>query len=546
MTDIITVKGTIYRTHKDKGNDRIYIFPENKLGYNQNGVGVAFSGGGGRSYVASIGYMRAMSEIILSNGVSALKSNMYHSSVSGGSWFSGVYLFAKHESKILLGKSIPIFDINSVTLQKTNFENGAGSDNLFMGSRIVTADVVPYMISGYEDNGIKPEYLWNYAIGKIFLEPYCIDGKIFTFNDSIADRIRYQTHLNPITPRKDSGFWLCNMTVLNYDTYENGFIQCQVTPIYTGVPAVIGKFPSVIGGIFTDSYTFGCYNPLNNKLLKKLEKEESVNTNLNINKSNYGLFTLDQAIGTSSAAYGYYADILSIIGTVKDREIMSEFDNFNPLYNMWSIDGYRTIETQVADGYICDNTGILSLLSRGCKSIIAFDNNSELEKGVYTATSLLPLFGIGTSTSDSGFLQIGSRLHTTSTQVFRTEEWIKVKEQFDLCAKKGNANYAKVTLNVLPNEANGINGGYDVDILIIILAPSNNFNNQIPENISSTFTDTSGPYPLFPTYPTMLTNDINIISLTEEQVNLLSSFTHWSVMETELKDIIKEMYEKYV
>lgn len=151
-----------------------------------------------------------------------------------------------------------------------------------MGKRILTALGVPHMKRGYQDKEIPAEYLWNYAIGKIFLDPYNLNGKIFTLNISTADKIKYQTGLDSVISRRNSGFWLCNMTVLNEDTFTDGFIQCQSTPIYTGISNSIGKFPNVIGNIFVDSYTFGCDNPMNKSLLKKFEEREHINVDLTI------------------------------------------------------------------------------------------------------------------------------------------------------------------------------------------------------------------------------------------------------------------------
>lgn len=92
------------------------------------------------------------------------------------------------------------------------------------------------------------------------------------------------------------------------------------------------------------------------------------------------LFTLTGAIGTS--AYAYYTDFLSQVTDGKS----SESHKLNPVYNFWDKRN-KTIQSQVGDGYICDNTGILSLLSRNVKRIIAFDNNSYLN-GSYENTSL--------------------------------------------------------------------------------------------------------------------------------------------------------------
>ena len=93
--------------------------------------------------------------------------------------------------------------------------------------------------------------------------------------------------------------------------------------------------------------------------------------------------------------------------------------------------------------------------------------------------------------------------------------------------------YSLNKLKVLPNKQFYIKGNYEVEILFIISQTS---------SITDTFSDKRGPFPNYPCYPTLFTNFPEIIRLTNAQVNLLSCYTEWSIMETELKKIITDFY----
>jgi len=134
-------------------------------------------------------------------------------------------------------------------------------------------------------------------------------------------------------------------------------------------------------------------------------------------------------------------------------------------------------------------------------------------------------------------------LKKNKLQVFEQDDWAIIAQNLITNSDKGGPMYTKNTLKVLPNKEFYIEGNYSLDLLIIILQPSKNFNNLLPSNITSTFSDRSGPYPFFPNYPTISTNSGKLIELTNGQVNLLSTYTDWSITETELANIILDMYK---
>jgi len=142
-------------------NDETYIFPElsdnliNEKKYNPNGVGLAFSGGGTTAYTSGIGYLRGLRKIAIGNS-NAYDLTQFISSISGGSWVTGTYLFAQRDTTVtddkLLGEYIEPNDITYETLNNINFTEN-DHDNTFLGARIINFDVISMILEGIT-NGI--------------------------------------------------------------------------------------------------------------------------------------------------------------------------------------------------------------------------------------------------------------------------------------------------------------------------------------------------------------------------------------------------------
>ena len=94
MTDFNKYKSDIWIIENNK-----YLFPEieNKM-YNPEGVGISISGGGNRSLVSMMGYIRAMNKLMI-DGERIFNKTQFISSISGGSWFVGIYLLGGYYSQ---------------------------------------------------------------------------------------------------------------------------------------------------------------------------------------------------------------------------------------------------------------------------------------------------------------------------------------------------------------------------------------------------------------------------------------------------------------
>ena len=97
----------------------------------------------------------------------------------------------------------------------------------------------------------------------------------------------------------------------------------------------------------------------------------------------------------------------------------------------------------------------------------------------------------------------------------------------------------------------GIEGNYEVDILMILLQPASKFLNKLPLEIKNEITfvpltsiKSPGLFNDFPLYATFFQNlNAGLVSLTLEQSNFLSSYTDWCLNQPELKVHIQEMFK---
>lgn len=517
------------------------IFPElcpnfvNSRSFNPDGVSIAVSGGGTIAYSSMIGYIRALLELEVSLGKNAFTSSQFISTVSGGSWFTGTYVMAKGTNKYsdseLLGANIDVTNINYESLNTVNFDN-----KNFMGQRAANAPVIPYMLEGFK-KGIQPEFLWNYAVGKIFLSNYNLFGVNTSQNDYYASIMkRYNPSLPyPNLPPVNYPFWVCNASLLDTNIINNGATQIQLTPFYSGFHQLLGSNSdnTLIGGTWINTYAFGSIAP--KKILSNIYCEPN-KLKLKVPKYQGGPLTLENMIGTSSAAYAYITDEIA-------KTYFGQLVKFDPIYNfVCAKTPSRDRLSLTGDGGIVDDTGIMNLVARNCKYIISFNSNNysyETSPGVYDFcnSGFMPLFGVYTGCSTTG------NQPNNSVQIFPSSEWASFSQKFIDAISSGGPCYARAQLPVLPNPQNGVKGNYIVDLIVITLQPSTTFNSLLPTNISETFNDTRGPFPNFPTYALIGEDPLRLVQLSKSQINLLQCYTYWSIMSNNIiKQDIIDMY----
>ncbi|CAK9010914.1 Cytosolic phospholipase A2 zeta [Durusdinium trenchii] len=140
--------------------------------------------------------------------------------------------------------------------------------------------------------------------------------------------------------------------------------------------------------------------------------------------------------------------------------------------------------------------------------------------------SILPLFGIEVPVKG----EWGNFAHN---QVFRRDRILSMLEQLQRHKLNGEPLIARDRYHVMRNDWWGIKGNFEVEIMWIYLDKVRSFELQLPtETRAEIDRGIKGAFPRFPTYKTFGTKKGKWIepSLTNEQVNLLSALTEWSIL----------------
>lgn len=143
--------------HVDVQDETTY--PEYEAIKNKPNVGLCFSGGGARSFEASLGYMRALLDADL------LKYVRYISSVSGGSWANAV--FSYHDEEVvtlneLLGEYTPPDLMTRQGMRGIPFSSARGYP--------VKTNLIAVVATELLLKGTPVEDVWVKAIHEVFLK----------------------------------------------------------------------------------------------------------------------------------------------------------------------------------------------------------------------------------------------------------------------------------------------------------------------------------------------------------------------------------------
>jgi len=208
-------------------------FPEHRV-LKTPSRSISFSGGGSRSYVASIGVLSALTKHDI------IKQIRYIGGVSGGAWAATVYTYSQllvHDS-ILLGDIIEPEQLNRYILKKMNPQclRSYASTEI-----ILTA--VNYILSKRFGT---ISAAWIEAVYRTYLQPALIPrNTLFSWSsDTVADIKSRNPHLHNISfllPIHSHRPYLIVSTSLlgptsisPYSLHTHNFTRIEHTPLYTG------------------------------------------------------------------------------------------------------------------------------------------------------------------------------------------------------------------------------------------------------------------------------------------------------------------------
>lgn len=260
-------------------------------------VGVAFSGGGIRSASATLGQLRGL------HVTGLLGQVRYISAVSGGSWTATTFTYLPDEfdEETFLGVAK-----NPAELSKEDFESGEEGSFAQVLAKTGIAD--DFLLELFKFAG---DETYSRAIGRLFLQPFNLDDTehFFTFhagardavlagNSQTDDEIYFLEKSDFYSVRENRPYFVVGGTILrlNNTGYSHQKMQCEYTPLYTGVrrlfPAA-GRRGVPIGGGCVESFAYDSANPE--------EQWDTHRWRVKLGRRRYR-FTLSDVIGSSSAA----------------------------------------------------------------------------------------------------------------------------------------------------------------------------------------------------------------------------------------------------
>lgn len=556
-------------------------WPELDLGAiaSRPNAGIAFSGGGSRSYTASVSYMAALREL----GV--MDKFRYMTGISGGSWATTAYAYARHEYccakdcmqtcdavakagrpfNLTWALSPPLGQPGSLTAARLR-EMPAGSF-LEGGTRDIYSTVAKKVLE------VQGDSIWYESVEAMYLTPVgIVSGKFFTWNNETAARIAAR---NPSLAASSEAF----MTVRDADPAPAPWPKNQVVPPYPIIgttllgPKALAPYPS-----HNESYTLLEITPLyvgesaRHNITYYHWHPFKANSHLNRSVGGYiepfafggrapenGLpagatggilqvplpaqnFSLATAAGDSSYAPG------SVLAE-DFIKISSELDLLGLTLPYWSpasvhpandsVDG-TSQDNVYADGGIVSNLAIISLIKRGCTTIVAcfntdnalatnatWDPNAQPPTADFIDPDIPSFFGIDIS-------QLGQDLHRN--RIFPSSDFPRVAVALQAAQAAGNGIVVTSRHQTVFNNWWGVHAGIDVNVTWVVLGRALNWEAQLPEETRKAVqpwgdgahdpsrTSKLGPYRNFPNYGTGSQQ-----TLSKEQANLLGSLARWTI-----------------
>lgn len=196
------------------------------------------------------------------------------------------------------------------------------------------------------------------------------------------------------------------------------------------------------------------------------------------------------------------------------------------------------------DGGLSDNFGLISLLRRGVKKVVVFINTSDPFEVIEDAgkeeikidITVPSFFGIVTEKPNP----IGGQ-HFDDMKVFNTDEYAKqLLPQFKSAFQSKEAIVAETQLEVLPNKAWDLEGGYTVDVLWYYNSLPEEFSQQAGEEVMRTLIPNKadegkgGSFPLYGTLSSTLGG------LKPFEINMMGNIGYWILQNTD--DRLKKFF----
>ncbi len=491
-------------------------FPEQYLG--RPPTGVCFSGGGTRSFAATIGQLRGLTMLGL------LPKVGYVSAVSGGAWAAAAHAFYAGpgtSDRDILG---PVVEPETIT---DRVLGSIGPGNLGIAA---TLDFRRTLTALDADPDVGRDRVWVEAVGRTFLQPFGLfDARHPTFTLDAATRDAIVAR-NPDLAgcpmhlvRGEAHPYLLVHATLNWPatgSSEPHKVAFEYAPLAVGAPTPVTlkatgrRHP--VGGGFVEPFAFGCRAPVNTVGTDGVATVELPERG----------FTLADAIGASSAF----------------RVVGRDLGNY-PHAACWPVTGRGgepTTAEVFTDGGDLENYGLIALLRRRVRRVVVFVNTECPLPTARRATSapttwpddsnpdrgpidpfLAPLFG---APSD----------RFPHNRVFPEAEFDMLVAGLQTAKRASRSVTTTLTHRVVANDWWGVSGGWETRICWVYNERVPEWEARLPAQLrreveAGQAENSEGRFAHFPHYRTRGQNPGCLIRLTPEQVNLLAHLGCWNV-----------------
>ena len=503
------------------GRGSTFSYPEVADGH--HATGVCFSGGGTRSYAATIGQLRGLIAIGVMSRIG------YISAVSGGAWAATAHAFyagpGRTDADILGNLRGP------GSLEATALTTLLPSELGMAASKNFRATLE----SLHRSPDVPANRIWVQAVGETFLRPFGLfDAKHpcgFTCDEEAELEIRQRNPEVGMLHRVRAGTqhpYLLVHATLNWpedggDTASK--VGFEYTPLYCGSPLLTqlrsdGQSIFVGGGV-VESVAFG----------SGLPSEPG---------GSDGLFIMDQTAPFTLA---------DVIGASSAFRTAAHDTRFYPRTECWPIPSTvgQSHVHMFTDGGDIENFGIIPLLRRRVRSIVVFINTVWPLSLAFDANHGWPVDPKPESRIIDPFLAplFGApSVRFPHNHVFPDTDFPVLLRTLQEAKRAGRVVMATMHHTVQDNVWWGLSGGWDVRVSWV-------YNERVPEWEALLPADTreavergsadppSGPLAHFPHYRTQGQNRGALIRLTPTQINLLSHLGCWTV--TSCADEISEV-----
>jgi hypothetical protein len=495
--------------------------------------GACFSGGGPRACAAALGQMRGL---YVADAVQYLGAI---SCVSGGSWFGAPFCYSTMFTDAeLLGEYL---DPNQITLG-----NIAAVQPYCIGTGLLNLGNINLAYIGTRAllRGIPADKLWSRMMNAALLAPFTVDGTdryVALDQDDVDAIIARNTELSKnsfYTLRPSAPYFIAGGTYIGsapsiapsgdlharpgtapladianaataslpgqvYRTFE-------YTAAYTGTPQRFSDPGRTFGGGYVENTGFATGAPAappRNGIVSAGTKKYP--------------FLLSDMIGSSSSAFASVAVELGV------PAIAPRFDYWSP-----ATAGTETAKTEtIGDGGILENIGIVPLLRRGYRTILAFVNSpypiGSTDDGCVDGVDgqISRLFGL-IPANDFG--------NSQNTQIFARAKWQAVANGLAAAKAAGGPTTYADTYAIEPNNPFGIPpypGDGEVRIVWLYNDLNQRWYNQLPSDVQAAIQNQWTIYPLYnlPNFWTVGQNYGMLLYYTPEQINLLAHMWAYTV-----------------